>query len=255
MTAPQWEMPPPPPSAPYADRGMVPQPRSGPYPDSWVVLQTTTNFPLTEDLSANVAGRASRRLKRSMHGEGKTDRIAPSKKPNKITVTELGEIDPHCTGKNAWDASVRVYVPRILDMSIIDFEKQKAQSILKLREALDNNFEYMEQNLSTLGFRNAIKRYLKTERSRLKAHFLLNGEDECPSHVNQDQWERLVDYWGTEKQLKKATTMAHARRQVKNHSSVGRKGKAVKDSQMVSVWSVHHFLFSIIPLYPIPNVN
>ena len=126
MTALQWGMPPPPPSAPYADRGMVLQPRSGPYPDSWVVPQTTTNFPSTEDLSADVAGRVSRRLKRSMHGEGKTDGIVPSKKPNKITVTELGEIDPRCIGKNAWDASVREYVPRILDMSIIDFEKQKA---------------------------------------------------------------------------------------------------------------------------------
>ena len=94
MTTLQWGMPPRPPSAPYADRGMVPQPRSGPYPDSWVVPQTTTNFPSTEDLSTDVAGRASRRLKRSMHGEGKSDGIAPSKKPNKITVNKVGRNRP-----------------------------------------------------------------------------------------------------------------------------------------------------------------
>ena len=69
---------------------------------------------------------------------------------------------------------------------------------------MDNDFEYMEQNLSTLGFRNAIKRYLKTEWSRLKAHFLLNGEHECPSHVNPDQWERLVDLLGHGEAIKES---------------------------------------------------
>ncbi len=107
-----------------------------------------------------------------------------------------------------------------------------------------------------LGFRNAIKRYLKTERSRLKTQFLLGGEDDCP--YKPEKWDRLVEYWGTAKQVKKAATMAHARRQVKNFSSVGRRGKAGKESQMVTdevftaltslTMSIFHFCFPSVLL-------
>jgi hypothetical protein len=40
-------------------------------------------------------------------------------KPHHITVKADGEIDVGCEGKNAWDDSVRGYVPKIIDMSII----------------------------------------------------------------------------------------------------------------------------------------
>jgi len=112
---------------------------------------------------------------------------------------------------------------------------------MKLRDALDNNFEYLGHDLNMLGFQNAIKKYLKTEKSRLKTHFQLCGEDDCPSHVNPDQWDRLQDCWDTKKQVIKSTTMAHARRQVKKISSVGRKGKANKEVQMVSAIVLNHF--------------
>jgi hypothetical protein len=65
-------------------------------------------------------GRASRRLNRGVHEEGKAERRKGVKKPNRILVTSCGEIDAGCGGKNAWDSSVRAYVPRILDLSIID---------------------------------------------------------------------------------------------------------------------------------------
>lgn len=233
MAPPQWGMGMQPPPAPYPDRGMVLQPPPPHYADKWVGNPLGTAFTASGDLSTDATGRASRRVKQSADVKGRSDRSTVGKKPHNITVNDLGEIDPGCAGKNAWDSSVRAYVPRILDMSIIDWEKQKPQSVQKLRDALDKDFEYLGNDLSMLGFRNAIKRYLKTERSRLKAHFLLGGEDDCPSHVNPDQWARLQEYWGTDKQVKKAATMANARRQVKNYSSVGRKGKGAKEVQMV----------------------
>jgi hypothetical protein len=33
-----------------------------------------------------------------------------------------GEVDDACPGKNAWDDTVRALVPRILDLSVVDWE-------------------------------------------------------------------------------------------------------------------------------------
>lgn len=87
--------------------------------------------------------------------------------------------------------------------------------------------------MSMLGFRNAIKRYMKVERSRLKTKFMA-GKDECPVHVEPDQWKKLKAYWRTELQQAKAAKMATARAHVKNYSSTGRKGKAGKEAALVS---------------------
>ena len=94
---------------------------------------------------------------------------------------------------------------------------------------MDHNFEYLENELSVLGFYNAIKRYLKIERSRLKTHLATEGLEVVPTHVLPDQWKRLIKYWGMKKQVKKAETMSLARRSKKNMSSVGRRGRAGKE--------------------------
>jgi hypothetical protein len=47
---------------------------------------------------------------------------------------------------------VRSLVPRILDMSIIEWEAQWTAAVEKLHDALDANFEYMPVTLSQRGF-------------------------------------------------------------------------------------------------------
>jgi hypothetical protein len=89
-----------------------------------------------------------------------------------LRVKDGGDIDEGCTGKNAWDDVVRSLVPWILDISVIEWEAQKSAAVEKLRNALDIDFEYVPHTLSQCGFRNAIKRFMKTERSRLKARYM-----------------------------------------------------------------------------------
>jgi hypothetical protein len=144
-----------------------------------------------------------------------------------------GDIDRACDGKNAWDNAVRTFVSRILDISIVECEHHKAEFLKKLREALDSEFEYVGGELSRQGFRNAIKRFLKGKRSRLKTKYLA-GHTECPLHVQPAQWDMLKEYWATDGQVQKAAKMANSRKQVKNVSSTGRKGKAGVDAQLVS---------------------
>jgi hypothetical protein len=93
-----------------------------------------------------------------------------------------GEIDGMRPGKTTWDDAIRGLVPRILDLSIVEWEGQKPKAVQKLQDKLDAEFEYIENPLSMQGFRNAVKRYLKFERSRLKMRYQL-GDTTNPVHV------------------------------------------------------------------------
>ncbi len=65
-------------------------------------------------------------------------------------------------GKNAWDEMVRTLIPRILDINVMEWEGHKLESLDKLRAGLDKEFEYVDNELSMVGFRNVVKRWLKT---------------------------------------------------------------------------------------------
>ena len=110
----------------------------------------------------------------------------------------------------------------------------------KLRDALDNEFEYLGNPLSMVGFRTCIIRFLKSERSRLKARYL-KGVNTPPVHCNPEQWSRLIKYWQTDSQKQKAQKMAIARQSVKNYTLVGRKGKGIQDLETVSGTPSCHF--------------
>jgi hypothetical protein len=149
-----------------------------------------------------------------------------------VKVKAGGGIDGGCEGKNEFDEALRTLVPRILDVSIVRWKDQLPQSVEKLRSALDAEFEYVGTNLSEKGFKNAVKRQMKTERSKMKGWFL-GGKKECPVTIEPDQWARLCEYWSKPETEEKAQRMANARRQVKRASTVGRAGKAGKEAQLV----------------------
>jgi hypothetical protein len=107
----------------------------------------------------------------------------------------------------------------------VDWEAQKPEAVQKLRDRVDAEFEYIENPLSMQGLRNSIKRYLKSERSRLKMRYR-SGDTKNLVHVQPAQWERLKQYWGIEKQVLKSAKMVEACSKVKHVSVVGRKGKA-----------------------------
>jgi hypothetical protein len=102
-----------------------------------------------------------------------------------------------------------------------------------LRSAIDNEFEYVGHKLSDGGFKDAVKRQMKTERAKMKGWFM-SGKKQCHVFIEPDQWARLCEYWSSPETEQKAALMAKARQQVKNMSNVGRQGKAGKVAQLVS---------------------
>ena len=121
------------------------------------------------------------------------DRSSVGKKPHQVRVKSIDDIDGAYDSKNVWDNAVKMFVPRILDINVIEWEHHKTELVNKLRKALHLEFEFVGGELSRQGFCNAIKRFLKEERSRLKAKYLA-GHTNCPLHVQPAQWETLKEY-------------------------------------------------------------
>jgi hypothetical protein len=202
------------------------------YPGTWVPPPQMAEGAVPMGVLPGSAARAGGRHKRKLYDNRRNDRSGTGKKPHQLQVKNGGEIDAGSDGKNAWDAALRLHVPRVLDISIVDWELQRAESVQLLRDKLDAEFKYVGNRLGTQGFRNAIKRYLKSERSRLKTRFL-SGQTDCPLHVEPAQWEKLKVYWSNDLHREKSAKMASARRHVKNYSTVGRKGRAGLEAKLV----------------------
>jgi hypothetical protein len=138
--------------------------QSGPLtcPTQWVPSSQFGDVSIASPDNPESAARASQRHKRNQEDN---DRGREKKKPLRIRVKSGGEIDAGYDRKNAWDDAVRGYVPKMIDISIIDWDEYKPEILKKVRDTLDGEFEYIDHPLSVQGFRNAIKRFLKTERS------------------------------------------------------------------------------------------
>jgi hypothetical protein len=93
-----------------------------PYPRLCWPPNAPTEAPVERAGNSESAARAARRQKRKLNDEAATERSTSGRKPRQITVQPGGEVDDACPGKNAWDDTVRALVPRILDLSVVDWE-------------------------------------------------------------------------------------------------------------------------------------
>jgi hypothetical protein len=54
----------------------------------------------------------------------------------------------------------------------------------ELSNQLDNLFEYIHQVLSARGFKDCVRRFMKSKRSRLKKRYQKDGQTRCPFGVD-----------------------------------------------------------------------
>ena len=155
-------------------------------------------------------------------------------KPNRLVLLLGREVDSTCKGKNAWDEALRDLAPKCLDMSVVAWANHDPKTLKKLKPDLDNEFEYVGNPLSMVGFKLAVTRFMKVKRCRLKNRYL-KGMDAPPLHINKLSWDRLKAYWNIDRQKEKAQKMLVARQSVRNLSCVKRRGKGVRLTSIVSV--------------------
>jgi hypothetical protein len=70
--------------------------------------------------------------------------------PHKVEVTKHGKIDGSCNGKNDWDNAMHGLAPRILNMAVVKVGEQNHVDMAKLRNQLDNLFEYIHHEIECL---------------------------------------------------------------------------------------------------------
>lgn len=107
------------------------------------------------------------------------------KKAARGRVLSNGDIDATLEEKNVWDELGQNLIPKILDLSMVEWTKQKPAAMQKLHNGLDTEFEYINNLLSTIAFQTIITRYLKLERSWLKEKWS-QGVEACLICVNGD---------------------------------------------------------------------
>jgi hypothetical protein len=84
-----------------------------------------------------------------------------------------------------------------LDMNVLSWKEQSPNAIAELREQLDCEFENVGYQLTAQGFRNAVKRFMKSKHLHLKKQYQ-EGHTACPVHIEKDQWTSLKQYWNTD---------------------------------------------------------
>jgi hypothetical protein len=62
---------------------------------------------------------------------------------------------------NVWDEIIRTLIPKIFNISVIEWDHHKSESLDKLKASFDANFEYVGNVLFVVGFRNVVNRWLK----------------------------------------------------------------------------------------------
>jgi len=227
---------------------IMPQPGVTSYLGPWIhvsygnvtkYMGSTSVHPKQKELVPSVKAESiTRTTGRTMKKESDATsdaRLAIGKKSHKIHIRARGNMDGCCEGKNAWDDAMRTLIPRILDTNVIKWEGHEPESLNKLRVALNKKFEYMENELSTRGFKNVVKKWFKTKRNKLKARFLA-GRIECLMNIEPTHWEKLKVYWNKLETEKKAKQMSNARSKVKNLANVGHTSKARMKGQLVSFY-------------------
>jgi hypothetical protein len=80
-------------------------------------------------------------------------------------------------------------------MVVVKVGEQNPMDMVKFHSQLDDLFEYIHHELSARGFRDCVKRFMKSERSCLKKRYQKDGQTGCPLGVDVDQWAALVKYW------------------------------------------------------------
>jgi len=172
-------------------------------------------------------------------------RIEAGLKPYIVQVRKEGYIDGGCKGHLKWEQMLRTLVPRCLNMSKVQFSEQNDKSVTKLRDCLDAEFEYIDNELSNSGFLQSVKRWMRSTRGRLKAKAPGSAS---PLHFDPTEWKKLNEYWEKATTYKKFEEMSKVRKKVVHQTHAGRIGFAGKEAQLVS-YSVIQAVFQKTFLY------
>jgi hypothetical protein len=115
---------------------MMPHVAAPQYPRSWVQVHgpnigahfvgpsSAQQVPIASVIEVRVKSmaRRARRIGKKKKDDESKKRVDVKHKPHKIKIKPRGDTDRGCDGKNDWDETIKTLIPRILDISVMEWE-------------------------------------------------------------------------------------------------------------------------------------
>ena len=145
--------------------------------------------------NSDSSARKQRRDAQHVYEADEADRKARGLKPHVIECDSLGE--PVDSGRNGsrFLEVLKALCTIYLDVSIIKVVAQDPHDYASLRAEVETEFEFTGHPISDYGFKKAVSKCMKAERSRLHKLYLTKPARECPPREEPHMWERLKIYW------------------------------------------------------------
>ena len=150
----------------------------------------------TDQTPKNVSsGRKVRRDAQHVYEAEEADRKARGLKPHAIMCDSMGLPDETGRPGSRFLEVLKAFCTIFLDLSIIKVGLQDPDDYASLREEVESEFEWVGHKISDVGFKKAVSKCMKAERSRLHKLHLTNPDRICPPREEPRVWEKLKTYW------------------------------------------------------------
>ena len=159
---------------------------------------TTKSMPSTEDIvQATLSPKKRRQNVQLVYEKEEAERIARGLKPFRVECDSAGM--PVESGRAGYRfiEVLRAFCIVYLDVSIIKVRDQNIEDYARVRENVESECECIGHPISEDGFKKAVSKCMKGERSRLHKLYMTRPERECPPKEQLDVWERLKTYWNS----------------------------------------------------------
>ena len=163
---------------------------------------TTREYSLAEDsvhtsqTQINISsGRKQRRAAQHVYEADEADRKARGLKPHVIACDSMGMPDESGRPGTRFVEILRTFCGNYLNVSIVKVRLQNPDDYATLREEVEREFEWVGHDISDTGFKKAVSKCMKAERSRLHKLYLSNPGRACPPREEPTVWESLKTYW------------------------------------------------------------
>lgn len=143
------------------------------------------------------SARKERRDAQWQYEAEEADRKARGLKPHVIECNSAGIPDESGKAGSRFLEVLKALCTVYLDVSIIKVQHQDANDYASLREQVDSEFEYIGHNISEEGFKKAVSKCMKAERSQLHKLFVTKPDRECPPKEEPRAWNNLKKYWNS----------------------------------------------------------
>ena len=130
-----------------------------------------------------------------MYEADEADRKARGLKPHVIACDSMGMPDETGRPGTRFVEILRTFCGNYLNVSIVKVRLQNPDDYATLRDEVEREFEWVGHDISDAGFKKAVSKCMKAERSRLHKLYLTNPGRACPPREEPTVWESLKTYW------------------------------------------------------------